>query len=820
MNAPPHELKVALSDRYRIERELGRGGMATVYLAHDLVRDRAVAIKVMHLELSHALDAERFAREVRLAGSLDHPNIVGVYDSGSAGGQVWFAMPFIDGESLRQRLKRDGQLPVDEAIDIVGQAAAALGYAHDHGVMHRDVKPDNLLLSEGHVFVADFGIARALDADGEALTKTGIAVGTPAYMAPEQASGERQVDQRVDVYALGAVLYEMLAGVAPFTGPSAQAIIARAMTTDPQPIHPVRSAVSPALDEIIVKAMSRTPADRYGTMRAFAEAVRESANGPTAMPDKRARGRRRVWLVAGTVVAGAALVAAGARWLRTPTPDQPRLGVLAFENVGATEDQYFASGVSDEVRFKLGAIRGLRVLSRAASSVKTPANTTVRQAARQLGVGYFLTGTVRWQHSAGAANRVHLLAELVNAESGDAVWTESFDAALTDVFAVQADIASRVAAALEVTLTESDRRGIQQPPTENLQAYDAYLRGLAAIERGDAASLRQAVAAFDEAVALDSGFAGAWASLSVAHSARYYNAAPTQNDADAALRAAQRAIALAPTRPEGHSALARYYRNVKQDVRRGYSAESTANSLNPTSADRLVQLARIEQNLGRWLDAARHATEAERIDPRSVGGTAGLSHLYLRQYSEAGQAYDRALSRTPTSLPLLERRAMVYLAQGDLLRARELATVPRAGVEPTARIAFFGTYLDLMWVLDDAQQQVLLRLSPSAFDGDRGYWGLVLAQTHLLRGERVRAQAYADSALRVMEEQVRRVPLDAQRHVLVGLLHAIKGDKARAEKLIKEYVDVTGDKKKVHEVITERVLRSPKPSFVYSIKLD
>ncbi len=266
-------LEVALTDRYSIIRPIGVGGMATVYLATALHLDRPVALKVLRPDLSHAVGAKRFAREVRLVATLEHPSIVRALDSGEAAGHFWFAMPFIDGGSLRQRIARDGALPLDESLSIVRQLADALGYAHSRGVMHRDIKPDNILLSNGQAFIADFGIARAIESSEQALTHTGMSVGTPAYMAPEQAAGEKNLDERVDMYALGTVLYEMLAGAPPFTGPSRTAIIVRARSCDPRPIHIVRAEVSPALDLVICKAMARAPSERYASMSAFQDAI-------------------------------------------------------------------------------------------------------------------------------------------------------------------------------------------------------------------------------------------------------------------------------------------------------------------------------------------------------------------------------------------------------------------------------------------------------------------------------------------------------------------------------------------------------------------
>ena len=265
------QLQEGLSGSYALERELGRGGMATVFLAHDLKHDRPVALKVLHPELAASLGNDRFQREVRLAARLQHPHILTVYDSGEAGGRLWFTMPYVEGESLRGRLTRERQLPVEDALRIAREAAQALQYAHDQGVVHRDIKPENLLLTrDGNTLVADFGVARALSGSGESrLTETGLAIGTPAYMSPEQAMGDRGVDARSDVYSLAAVLYEMLVGQPPFTGATTQAILARRFTEAAPSASALRPSVPEAVDQAIRKALAAVPADRYSTAAEF-----------------------------------------------------------------------------------------------------------------------------------------------------------------------------------------------------------------------------------------------------------------------------------------------------------------------------------------------------------------------------------------------------------------------------------------------------------------------------------------------------------------------------------------------------------------------
>jgi eukaryotic-like serine/threonine-protein kinase len=347
---PLHRLSAALAERYTIERRLGRGGMATVYLAQDLRHERPVALKVLHPELASSLGPDRFLREIKLVARLQHPHILSVHDSGDAGGLLWFAMPFVDGESLRERLTRQRQLPVEEALRITHEAARALDYAHRHGVIHRDIKPENILLSrDGDTLVADFGVGRGIgsSADAEKLTETGFAVGTPAYMSPEQAIGESQLDGRTDIYSLGCVLYEMLAGEPPFSGPTAQAIAARRLTELPRSLQPVRQSVSPGLEQVVMKSLARTPADRFATAAQMVEAldrvradqppsrgtpVRESPSAPTTKAEP-ARSRVSVWSYAaiGLVLLGAAATAVALRSRGASTLDPSLVAVAPFE---------------------------------------------------------------------------------------------------------------------------------------------------------------------------------------------------------------------------------------------------------------------------------------------------------------------------------------------------------------------------------------------------------------------------------------------------------------------------------------------------------
>jgi TolB-like protein/tRNA A-37 threonylcarbamoyl transferase component Bud32 len=789
------QLQSGLGDRYRLDRELGRGGMATVFLAHDLRHKRPVALKVLHHELAHTLGPERFQREIETVARLQHPHILTVHDSGETAGQLWFTMPFVEGESLRERLRREPQLPLEDALRIATEAARALQYAHDHGVIHRDIKPENLLLTkDGSTLVADFGVARALSAVDDRLTETGLSVGTPTYMSPEQSTGDRHLDARTDVYSLGTVLYEMLVGEPPFTGATAQAVIARRFSGEVPRVRHVRPSVPESVEQAVTRALTPVAADRFASAAEFARALQ-----PTATPIRRsAAADGRAWRrmpVAATALGLGFLIGLGAlfAWRRShagvgETGSSKVLAVLPFENLGDSANAYFADGVANELRTKLSQIRGLQVIARGSSNEYKRTTKTQQQIARELGVNYLLTATVQWEKVAGGASRVRVTPELVDVHAGHAPqtrWGQQFDAAMIDVFQVQADIAGQVAQALNVALGDSAKHELAAKPTQSLPAYEAFLRGEAASQGmnvEDPLSLRQAIVAYEQAVALDSTFIQAWAEIAQAQARLYYNSTPTPARAEAARRAAERALALAPTRPEGHQALGTYYGSVLLDNPRALVEDSTALALAPGNADLLAAVGLDELSLGRSEAARGHLEQAARLDPRSVtvARRLGIVLLYTRRYPEAEQAFDRALQLVPADLAVRGYRAMVALAQGDLPAARAVLRGTPKEVDPTALVALVGNYHDLVWVLDQVQQQLLLRLTPSAFDDDRAIWGIVLAQTYALQGNGAKARMYADSVRLFNEEQLKAAPEDAQRHVFLGLSLAYLGQKAAA----------------------------------------
>ncbi len=612
MNTPTQtgrleRLTAALAGRYTLERELGSGGMATVYLAEDLKHRRKVAIKVLRPELAALLGRERFLREIEIAAGLNHPHIISLYDSGESQGFLFYVMPCIRGESLRQRLLREKQLPVEEALRLTLQAAAALHYAHSRGLVHRDIKPENILLHEGVAMVADFGVAWAASAAGDRLTATGLALGTPAYMSPEQASGEAVLDARSDVYSLACVLYELLAGEPPYTGVTAQAMIAKRFT-DPVPaVRRLRPTVPPAMEQALMKALAAVPADRFESTEAFANA------------------------------------------LTAPAQAQPRarsVAVLPFLNFSADpENEFFADGITEDVIAHLSKIRSLKVISRTSVMPFKKREHSLREIGAKLDVATLLQGSVR-----RAASRVRIVAQLIDAETDRHLWAETYDRDLTDIFTIQTDVALKIAAALEAELSPEERRQIRKEPTEDIEAYQQYLLGKNCVVRWTQEGVEKGLKHLEQAVARDPNYALAYAIMAYAYvdsATGVAGAVPPEEAFRKAKAAVARALEIDSGLAEGHAVLG--YLKIVFDYDWAGAEEELrrAIELNPNSGEAYDFYGLMLAALERYDEAIEMQRRAHEVDPLAHRMDIATTFLRAGRYDEAMQAVTRVLQDDP-----------------------------------------------------------------------------------------------------------------------------------------------------------------------------
>jgi TolB-like protein len=637
-------LRTALADRYALERELGRGGMAVVFLARDPRHDRAVAIKVLRHEIAAALGAERFLREIQIAAKLHHPHILPLYDSGAAGDLLYYVMPYVDGESLRQRLDREAQLPLEDALAITRQVAGALAYAHRHDVVHRDIKPENILLESGEAVVADFGIARAITAaGGDNLTQTGFAIGTPLYMSPEQASAGGALDGRSDVYSLACVLYEMLAGHPPFVGGTAQAILARHAVDPVPPLRTARATVPGAVERALLRALAKSPADRYATALEFAEALAGSVP-PVTPPGSGGSRRLRAALGVGLALAvlGAGL-ALGRPWRHppqaavSPPAYAASVAVLPFETIGGgPQDEYFSDGMTDEIITQLAQIRDLKVISRTSVVALKGSHLTLSRIADTLGVDHVLEGSAR-----RAGGRVRVNAQLIAAKTDAHLWAKTYERDLKDVFRVQEEIAADVSRAL-LTSVQGLRPLGAGSRTEQPAAYDAYLRGTYWRQLRTRDGLLRAMQAFEAALAIDSAYAPAYAGLSSALSLfvlYQYSGGPEPVAALArAIVLADRAIALDSSLAEGFAARGWALTNAGVSVDPAVRDLARAVALRPNSGQAHSFYVAALGDAGRYEDAVAEAQTATELDP-----LAPAFHIALSSAALGARRYDVAL---------------------------------------------------------------------------------------------------------------------------------------------------------------------------------
>ena len=668
---------------YVIVNEIGRGGAATVYLATDVKHHRSVALKLLNADASFALGGGRFRREIDVVAQLQHPHILPLYDSGEMDGLLYYVMPLVSGETLRDRIARDGQLPIDDVRRIAADVGAALDYAHHRGVIHRDIKPANILLDEAHAVIADFGIAhRVVDDGADQLTATGVVIGTPAYMSPEQCTGAREIDARSDVYALGCVLFEMLTGAPPFRAASAVTLVAQHLQGTVPSARALRPELSPRVDDVFSQALAKEPADRFASVRDLVRALNDAlalgrvSDAPAATtpvrpaPHRRSRPR---WLAAPVllvIITGLSVWQLAGR--RTVGP--PSIAVLPFVNMsGDSTNEYFSDGVTEEITGALAQLGRVHVTPRTTAFAYKGRAGDLRQIGAELGVSRILEGSVRRD-----AHRVLVHARLYDAKTGVQVWTRRFERDWRSVLALQTEIAGAIAEELELNLLPRERASLAERHGANADAYDSYLLGRHFYDLRTASSLDQAVSHFTRALEIDSTYARAHAGLADTYSLlAWTGSAPPSETFRLAEREARRALALDSTLAEAHLSLAIIHTLHTWDWSEAERANARAIALDSTMAQAWFWRTWQSVARGRLEEAMASIQRARALDPLSLLINARIGTLFTwwsDRYVEADSVLRRTLEIDPSYPVARVQRARVLSLQGR--HAEAIAALP------------------------------------------------------------------------------------------------------------------------------------------------
>jgi serine/threonine-protein kinase len=750
-------LEAAIGDRYRLQRELGRGGMARVFLATDVRHQREVAIKLVQGDDASGLLGDRFEREVAAVARLSHPHVVPLLDSGAGPGLRWFAMPVLDGASLRARLDREGALPLADAVRIAIEAARGLEAAHQLGILHRDVKPDNILLSGGVAVVADFGVAKLADTEQVALTMAGIAVGSASYISPEQATGD-PVDARTDVYSLGAVLYEMLTGEPPFVGRTAQAVIAKRFT-DPVPSAArLRDSVPPGLDAVVARAMAKQPTDRFAGMADFVRALERASLEPApahpgaGVPAHPARVTWRRTAIAAAVVALGALGALVWRWA-PPDSQSLRIASIAVHPLAdlspAHDQEYFSAGMTDELLTALASVPGLRVASRSSSYAYKAQDS--RAFGRQLNVDAVLDGTVRKD-----GDRIKVTAELVSVRDGMSLLTRTFERRLSDLFTLQEELAKEIVRAVGGQLGAD--APLVRTSTTDVEAYQYYLRGRLALDRRTAPSLREARDWFQRAIAVDSGYARAWSGLADVSFVQAMNIFEPPGEAFPRARsAATRALALDSSLAEAHTSLATVRYFFDRDAAGAEAGFRRAMALDAKYAPARYWYGLLLAATGRSGEAYAMAEQARALDPFSppIVTGAGMVRVLAGDYAAAVPSLREAVRDQPG---YFFAHAWLALALVESGQSAEAVAEARKGVELAPEAGLAEGYLAYVLARSGARAAALEKLEAlDALSRTRAVASVFVARAWDALGDRDRALAWLDRGLKAGEGQLMQV---------------------------------------------------------------
>ncbi|MBW8041558.1 MAG: protein kinase [Planctomycetes bacterium] len=797
--------------QFRIESELGRGGMGVVYLAHDTKLDRQVAIKSLPAELMDNPKARsRFSREARVLASLNHPNIATIYEElKEAEGAGFLVLEYVPGDTLAERIGRK-RLKVKEALTIGLQIAEGVAAAHEKGVIHRDLKAGNIKITpEGKVKVLDFGLAKAISGETlsqqSTITEPGRIIGTPAYMSPEQARGE-QTDERSDIWSFGCVLYEMLTGRVPFEGGTPSDTLAGILEREPD--WQVLPQNTPANIHVLLRRCLEK--DKHRRLQHIGDAsieISETLNLPASAPPvttpssasfkseiaAKAKSRRMAMIIGAAIVIIVLVIAS--RFLpdrlAQPSSKLIRVVVLPFENLGPAEDEYFAAGITDAITARLAVIRGLGVISRQSAMQYKKREKSAQVIGKELGVDYILEGTVQRERPSDPNSRVRIIPQLIRVSDDTHVWAETYDNDMREVFRVQSDLAEQVAQALDITLLEPERRALASRPTENMEAYDYYLRGNEYFYRSFLESdFRIAIRMYDKAVELDTKFALAYAQLSRAHLMiywLYYDRSEEREERLAlAKQAVDKAFQLNPELPEAHLALGHYYYHGHLDYDRALEQFTIARKDKPNSSELMSFTGFVQRRQGKFEQAVANLKKASELDPRygRLVGEIGETYVLLHNYPEAERYFNRAISLAPDVPWFYNRKAWLYLRwEGSTEKARAVLEDALDNIKLAEDTDIVNSLVDID-VYDGNYQEALDRLSLKSEDIDnQDYFiprDLRYARIYGYTNKKELAKKYFDEARSILESKIEERPEDARFHSSLGIAYAGLGRKEDA----------------------------------------
>jgi len=784
---------------YELLEEVGRGGQGVVFRARQKSLNRTVALKVISLgQWASKAHLKRFRREAEAAASLDHPSIVPIYEVGERDGSCYFSMKFVEGGQLHEVIRRR-PISIRQAAKLIAKLARTVHYAHEHGILHRDIKPGNILLdAKGEPHLTDFGLARLVETEST-VTRTLEVLGTPSYMAPEQAAGNRKLSGATDVYGLGAVLYQLLTGHPPFAGGTTFETVRLVLDTEPRQPRLLNPKIGRDLSTICLKCLEKDPTRRYASALALAEDLEHwLRHEPIHAKRSGFFTHVRKWVrrnpTSALLVASLIALAAAMGWNvwkseLVTRPAAKGIAVLPFENLSHDPDNaYFTEGIEEEILTRLASIANLRVISRSSTQQYQNGPRNLSQIAKQLGVANILEGSVQ-----KAADQVRVNVQLIDARTDSHLWAQSYDRKLTDIFAVQTQIAREVADALQVNLTAREKQTLAVKPTNNLDAHDAYLRGLAFEARSRSPFyspdlVGKATAFYQQAVQLDPNFALAWARLSRAN-AYIYNSGTDSTPAarrEIAKTALDNAQKLELNSPETLLALGYYQYWVLRDYERAKITFDGIRGLLPSSSEVPHALGLIARREGQWEQSVTYLQQALALDPRNVRLLMNSAETYavLRQFPAALKLYDRVLDILPNDLDVMAAKATVYQGEGDLKLASSLLSeiTEQTPNEDTIRIKV--TQLQLERNYSEAVRLLQARQAQFHFasEDDKANDQVTLAMVQRLAGDAAGAKITAEPARntfqRLYQDQSDNFHLAAQ----LSQAYAAMGEKDSALK--------------------------------------